>query len=59
MALFSCFVFEPFFALVGIYQMLNWKTYYGLPLYFAIGVVAKAAMSLVLKVEAKYGRLPV
>jgi hypothetical protein len=56
MALFSCFIFEPLFALAGMYQLLAWKSYYGLPLYFAIGVGAKAFLSLAKRVESKRNR---
>lgn len=47
MSLVSCFVFEPIFVWLKLYQMLNWKSWYGLPLYFAIGVLAKAILSLI------------
>ncbi len=36
-----CFVFEPVFVWGGAYIMLNWKSYYGLPIYFGIAVAAK------------------
>lgn len=45
MSVFSCLVFEPLFVLAGIYQMLKWKSYYGLPIYFEIGVVSKLMLS--------------
>ena len=41
MSIVSCFVLEPIFVLTGVYQMITWKSYYGLPLYFLIGVIAR------------------
>lgn len=49
-----CFVLEPLFVLTGIYQMITWKSYYGLPLYFAIALFAKAAVTWMFSVEKKY-----
>lgn len=37
-----CFVLEPLFVWGGMYNMLKWKSYYGLPLYIAIPVIGKA-----------------
>lgn len=53
MSAISCFVFEPLFVLSGIYQMITWKGYYGLPLYFAIALSAKAALARILSIESK------
>ncbi len=48
-----CFVFEPIFVWGGIYTMLKWKSYYGLPLYFAIAVVAKWGVGVIYKAKEK------
>ncbi|WP_326974888.1 CBO0543 family protein [Caproicibacter sp. BJN0012] len=50
-SVFSCFVFEPLFVLVGIYQMITWKSYYGLPIYFAIALFSKGAVALMSRIE--------
>ena len=50
----SCFVLEPLFVLVGIYQMITWRSYYGLPLYFAIALFAKAMIVWIRNVESKH-----
>ena len=49
----SCFVFEPIFVWIKMYQMLQWKSWYGLPLYFTIGLLGKAAVSLALRIERR------
>lgn len=54
MSVISCFVLEPLFVLSGIYQMLTWKGYYGLPLYFAIAMVAKAALTKIYSIESTH-----
>jgi hypothetical protein len=54
MSVVSCFVLEPLFVLSGIYQMITWKSYYGLPLYFAIAMLAKAALTKIYSIEAKH-----
>ncbi len=53
MSVVFCFIFEPIFDWVGIYKMLTWKSYYGLPLYFLIAVASKAAVSLVNSISEK------
>ncbi|WP_073076263.1 CBO0543 family protein [Sporobacter termitidis] len=58
MALFSCFVFEPLFVWLRMYQMLSWKSWYGLPLYFAIGIIAKAVLSAVKRRARKVPAAP-
>jgi hypothetical protein len=54
MSILSCFVLEPLFVLSGIYQMITWKSYYGLPLYFAIAICAKAALVKILSIDSKF-----
>ena len=54
MSVLSCFVLEPLFVLSGIYQMITWKTYYGLPLYFAIGICSKAIMVKIFRTQTKH-----
>lgn len=53
MSAFSCFVFEPIFLWLGMYQTITWKTYYGLPLYFAIAIIAKAALGMIKAINKK------
>lgn len=53
----SCFVLEPLFVLSGIYQMITWKSYYGLPLYFAIALFAKVMINWVQSTESKHKAL--
>jgi hypothetical protein len=52
MALVFCFVFEPIFVWSGIYAMLTWKSYYGLPIYIFIGLASKAVISIINSVSA-------
>jgi hypothetical protein len=54
MSVASCFVFEPLFVMSGIYQMITWKNYYGLPLYFAIAMCAKAMLARIFSIESKH-----
>lgn len=42
-----CFILEPIFVRIGIYQMLTWKSYYGFPIYALMGIVSKAAVKRV------------
>lgn len=53
MSVLSCFVMEPLFILSGIYQVITWKTYYGLPLYFAIAICSKSILAQIKKIESK------
>jgi hypothetical protein len=53
MAAFSCFVFEPIFIGLGMYQLLTWKPYYGFPLYFAIGIITKALLGMIKAINKK------
>lgn len=53
MSVVFCFVFEPIFVWTGIYKMLTWKSYYGLPLYAAIAVASKAAVNLINSISEK------
>lgn len=41
MSVIFCFALEPLFVWAGVYKMITWKSWYGLPLYFGIGVVSK------------------
>jgi hypothetical protein len=54
MSIISCFVLEPLFVLSGIYQMITWKSYYGLPLYFGIAMIAKAALTKIYAIKSKH-----
>jgi hypothetical protein len=53
MAVVFCFVFEPIFLWSGIYKILNWQSYYGLPIYFSIGVAARFIAMRVFHVSPK------
>lgn len=48
-----CFVFEPIFVWAGIYKMLNWKSYYGFPIYIAVAIMPKCIVSLIFPVQHK------
>lgn len=53
MSVVFCFVLEPVFVFGDIYTMLTWKSYYGLPIYFAIAVAGKALVHLIYSVNEK------
>ena len=53
MAAIFCFVLEPLFVLVGVYQMLKWKSYYGFPIYTSMGICIKAVVNMVYSKSAK------
>lgn len=53
MSLIFCFICEPIFVFLGIYQPLTWKFWYGLPIYFAMAIEAKAAVQLFFKIAGK------
>lgn len=46
MSAVSCFVLEPLFVWADLYRKLAWKSWYGLPLYFLIGVIAKLVVQI-------------
>jgi hypothetical protein len=56
MSIVFCFVFEPIFVWSGIYKMLSWQSYYGLPLYFLIGVAARILAMRIFHVSSKRAR---
>lgn len=41
LALFISFVGEPLFTSLGLYVLIKWTYFYGVPLYIAIGVLSK------------------
>lgn len=53
MALVFCFIFEPIFVWSGVYKMLAWKSYYGLPIYIFIGMASKAIINLINSVSSR------
>jgi hypothetical protein len=53
MSIISCFVLEPIFVWSGIYKMITWKSYYGLPIYFSIALCAKCAVVKIYSIESK------
>ena len=48
-----CFVFEPIFVWGGIYTMLEWKSYYGFPIYFTIAVASKLLVNIIYSTAEK------
>lgn len=52
MSALFCFAFEPVFVWAGMYKMLTWQSWWGLPLYFLIAVAAKALTNRVYKTSA-------
>ncbi len=55
MAVIFCFICEPIFVLLGIYQPLTWKYWYGLPIYFSMALGIKAAVILFYRIAEKAG----
>lgn len=53
MSLVFCFMFEPLVALIGVYQPLTWRYYYGFPIYTAIGILTKAALKKFYSIKEK------
>jgi hypothetical protein len=53
MAAIFCFICEPLFVFLGIYQPLTWKYYYGFPIYTAMAIGIKAVVILFYKIAAK------
>lgn len=53
MSAIFCFIFEPIFVWIGVYQMVNWKSYYGFPIYFLIAVIAKAIVNKIYSIDSK------
>jgi hypothetical protein len=53
MSVIFCFVFEQIFIWSGIYKMLTWKSWYGLPIYFFIGVASRFIMQRVSDISFK------
>lgn len=53
MALIFCFILEPVLVLIGIYQPLTWKYYYGFPIYSVMAICVKAVIIKLLKISEK------
>jgi hypothetical protein len=51
MAAIFCFILEPILVLGKIYQTLTWKYYYGFPIYIAIGICTRAAVTKFFKIS--------
>jgi hypothetical protein len=47
MSVVSCFILEQVFVWAGIYRMITWRSYYGLPFYFAIAILSKFIVGIV------------
>lgn len=50
MAVIFCFICEPFFVWIGVYQMLYWRSYYGFPIYILLAVLGKIIVIKVNKI---------
>jgi hypothetical protein len=55
MCVIFCFALEPLFVWTDVYRPLAWKSWYGLPLYFAIGVASKFIVRLAFRPAAEKG----
>lgn len=53
MAAIFCFIMEPLLVLTGVYQMLQWKSYYGFPIYVSMGIGTKALVNLIYLIPSK------
>lgn len=51
MSAIFCFVFEPIFVWMGLYQMIKWKSYYGFPIYVAMAIIAKVVVSKIYSIH--------
>ncbi len=58
MSVVFCFIFEPIFVRSGIYKMLAWKSWYGLPIYFFIGVASRFIMRRIITAKYKAHGVP-
>lgn len=58
MSVIFCFVFEPIFVWSGIYKMITWKSWYGLPIYFFIGVASRFIMRCIMAVRLQAQGIP-
>ncbi len=47
-----CFILEPLFIRIGVYQILSWKSYYGFPIYIFMAIICKLAVK---KIYTKSG----
>ncbi|HET7577721.1 MAG TPA: CBO0543 family protein [Bacillales bacterium] len=52
-ALFAALVAEPIFVKLDMYTMIHWKHIYSVPIYFGIGLVARAATDFITWIERK------
>jgi hypothetical protein len=43
----------------GIYQTITWKYYYGLPIYFTMAILTKAAVGLLYRIAGRHKKGPV
>ncbi len=50
----SCFIIEPLLVWGGLYQLLKWKHYYSLPVYFAASLCIRAITSKIYSVTQSY-----
>lgn len=53
MAGIFCFIMEPLFVRIGIYQLLTWKSYYGFPIYSLMAIVSKAVIKKVCLISSE------
>lgn len=53
MAIIICFVLEPIFVWIGVYQMLEWKSIYGFPIYTSMAIITKAVVNKIYLISLK------
>lgn len=53
MGLVFCFVFEPIFVWLGVYQLLKWKSYYGFPIYTGMALISKVVVNKIYSISQK------
>lgn len=46
-----CFILEPLLKILGFYVLIEWKYYYGFPIYIALGIVFKSVIEKIKKIS--------
>lgn len=52
-AMFISFAGEPLFKLLGLYVLINWKYYYGFPIFLAMALLSKWLVDTIMAVAQK------
>lgn len=53
MSIIFCFILEPAFIWIGVYQPITWKVYYGFPIYAFMSIAVKVLVNKIYSIGSR------